>query len=329
MAAFSQKLLKPELDAWQRDGIIAPEQAARILARYPATGRNPALIALAIIGSALFITGVSLLIASNWEEIPALAKLAGLFALLIGSTALAVETQARSGYGRGWWECGYLGAALFPLLGLALISQIFHTTGRASDLFLVWTLSIAALPILSRSVSAFAVFVFAMAAVVVAALSEHRWLWTVRAGWRHEFQEGCITFIVFGLVCAALSQLWLRLGERAQRNLGENLGLFSAFVAGYILGFEPGKTWPAVWLAVFLAALGLIALGYRRERVQHVNLGFWMVGLTVLSTFFRLVGTMFDTGLIFIGGGLVIILCVIVIERLRRRLLRDISAANS
>ncbi len=328
MAAFSQKTLQPELDAWQREGIIAPEQAARILARYPATGSNPGVIALAIIGSALCITGVSLLIASNWEQIPALLKLAGLFVLLIVSTALAVETQARPGCGRGWWECGYLGAAIFPLLGLALVSQIFHATGRGSDFFLAWMVSIAALPLLSRSVSSFVIFLLAIVAVLCSAQAEHRWFWQHPGGFGDSFLQGCITFIVFGAVCATLSQVWLKLGERAMRNVGEHLGLLSAFVAAYVLGCDVGKAWPGVWLAVFLGALALIAFGYRRERVQQVNLGFWMVGLTVLSTFFRLVGTMFNTALIFIGGGLVIIVCVIVIERLRRRLVKGIATRS-
>ncbi len=322
MATISQKRLRPESDAWVRDGIISEEQAARLLARYPATDRNPGLIALAIIGSVLCLTGIALVVASNWDVIPAVAKLAVLLAMLAGSTIFAVETQRRSDAARGWWESGYLGAAIFPLLGLALISQIFHVAGRVSDLFLVWTLAIAALPILSRSVSAFLVFLFSVALLLGSAQADHRWMWEAR----HNFVVGCTTFLIFGGITALLSQLWLKFSERLLRDVGEFFGLFAAFGAAYLLGFDVGSSWPLIWLGVFVAALALIALGYRRERIHQVNLGFTMVGLTVLSTFFRLVGTMFNTGLIFIGGGLVIILCVVILERLRRRLLKRLIA---
>lgn len=311
---MNQTHLKPHLEAWTREGLIQPAQAEAILARYPVTGRNYWMVAFAVIGSVLILGGIILLISSNWQNIPPLMKMAGLLALLAASTITAVESQRR-GMHRAWWECASLGAAVFPLLGLMLISQIFHVQGKPTGLILVWTLATAALPLLTRSVSAWVVQILALMSLLICAIDD-RFL-----GARYSFEQWCLAWIAFGGLLAFASQLWARAGLRIQRDVGEFWGVLTVFIAAYVLGFDV-DAWFGLWLLVFLGALGLIWRGTTTARPHQVNVGFVMVALVILSTFFRLVGTMAHTGLIFIAGGGMIILTVWGLNRLRRGVLQ-------
>jgi uncharacterized membrane protein len=314
---MNQTHLKPHLEAWTREGLIQPAQAEAILARYPVTGRNYGMIAFAVIGSVLILGGIILLIASNWQHIPPLMKLAGLLALLVASTITTVESLRR-GMHRAWWECASLGAAVFPLLGLMLISQIFHVQGKPTALILVWTLATAALPALTRSVSAWVVQILALMSLLICAIDD-RFL-----GARFSFEQWCLAWIAFGGLLAFASQLWTRAGLRVQRDVGEFWGVLTVFIAAYVLGFDV-DAWFGLWLLVFLGALGLIWRGTTTARPHQVNVGFVMVALVILSTFFRLVGTMAHTGLIFIAGGGMIILTVWGLNRLRRNLIKGMD----
>jgi uncharacterized membrane protein len=314
---MNQNELKPHIERWKDAGILKPEQGDAILALYPQSGRNYWMLAFAVIGSLLILGGIILIISSNWQNIPAGLKLTGLLALLAASTITGVEAQRR-GMHRAWWECGYLGAAVFPLLGLMLISQIFHIQGKPTGLILVWVIATAALPYLSRSVAAWVVQILALMSLLICGIRDGY------LGLIYRFEQWCQAWIFFGVVLALVSQGWGLLRERIQRDVGEFWGVLTAFVAAYIWGFEC-RSWSALWLTVFLAALGLIYSGYVRNKTHQVNVGFVMVALIILSVFFRLAGTMFHTGLIFIVGGGMIILTVWGLNRLRRQLLRTIA----
>lgn len=312
---LNQKSLRAETNRWVRDGLVTQEQAEKILGLYPASPRNYAFIAFAVIGSVLLLTGIILILSSNWRDIPNEVKFAGLLMLMAGSWVLGIESQRRN-WPRAWWECAYLAAAIFPLLGMMLISQIFHIQGEPKNLLLAWTAAITPLPIFSRSVSTFVIWIIA--------LLNYTWFQMDFWEWIHDFDSFVLTFMIFGLALAALSQLWILLGERTQRNVGEFWGLFIALIMGYAYGFRE-HLWLLVWFLEFLFCLGMIYRGYRCERANQVNLGFVMVALLILSVFFRLAGTMMDTGLLFIVGGIVMLAVVYGINRLRRQVLRKMA----
>ena len=317
MRTFSQKELRPQVDGWTQAGLITTDQAVGILARYPPTAPRRWPVAFLILGGLLCLGGVILIVSSNWQAIPAPVKLGSLVALLAGSYVLGIETQ-RNGRSRAWWEIGYLGAAVFPFLGLMLVSQIFHLGGNPFTLLLMWTVAITPLPFLTRSVSAFLVWLFAVLSLSIDLPEGLHVPW-----WG--FQT--ITWIVagYGVACALASQWWIKVGESALREVGEYFGVVTALTSVFVLGCDLNHTWFAVWLLVFVASLGLIARGYLGERIHQVNVGFCFVGLVILATFLRLVGTMFDTGLIFIVGGLIIITGVSALEFLRRRVVARIK----
>jgi len=307
--------LESQIRLWVGDGLISEEQGRAILAKYPDRPRNGWLMAYVLIGGVLCVAGVSLLIASNWQSIPALAKLAGVLALLAAGTITGVEAQ-RAGRHGSVWECGYLVAAIFPLLGLMLVSQIFHLSGETSGLLAVWFLAITPLALLSGSGAAFFIWVAAGYAWLGAHLGE---TWVFFRMWRV-----CSIYAGVGVLLAVLSQCWMKVGRRELRAMGEFIGVATTALAVWLVGFDVTH-WFALWSALFFAALGWIWLSMERGRVHQVNVGFVIVALLILSTFLRLVGTMAQTGVIFLAHGAVLLATAWGLNLLRRKLLKKIS----
>lgn len=171
--------LRQESPGWVAAGVISPEQAQRIHALHPESEGAAAsrfLTIISLLGAALCAVGVALIISANWQDIHRWVKITALLALLAGA------------YGGGYWlkfqraDFPKLGEALIMagcvlfLLGIALVSQIFHLGGRAGNAVLVWMAGIAAIPFLARAKGAFFVLLVAV----------YSWLViesTVRDGW--------------------------------------------------------------------------------------------------------------------------------------------------
>jgi uncharacterized membrane protein len=325
---LTQSQLQPEVDRWVSEGVIQPAQAASIVARYPvADGVGRMMTIFIALGAVLIVGGIALVISSNWKDIPPLVKMAGLLLLLAAATVAGIEAKSR-GWARGWWEGAFSVSAILPLLGIALISQIFHLSGKATGLFLGWTLLIVVVPVLTRSVGAFVVLLCALFALQQAWLNDYVQAWLVGSTDRWgNFALQILGAAVFGLVCAAVSTGWKWLGETVQARAGEYMGLLVFLVASYFYGFEtkPFDTrpaWPFVWLIVFVLAVLVIYRAVRTgNRTHQVNLGFVIIGLVIISTYVRLVGTMMNTGVIFLTGGALMLACAFVLARWRRRLL--------
>ena len=166
----TQKSLEPHINTWVKDNLITQEQGDGILAKYPTSSSSPATMTFSIIGSVLCILGVILLVSANWQSTPREAKLGALLGLLTASTLLGSEGSRRK-----WHpaipEISYLCAAVLPLMGLALVSQIFNLSGSGFALILTWFISIFFLPFLSFSPSAFVVWLIALSALVPLAIT--------------------------------------------------------------------------------------------------------------------------------------------------------------
>lgn len=318
MARHTQKNLKPQISLWIKKGLITKSTGDQILTLYPQTNKNYWAIAFSIIGSLLCLSGIILMIASNWEHIPAHLKITTLIILLLASLTLGIETKFRK-WSRVWWECSFLAGGTFPLLGLMLISQIFHIEGSATNLLLTWTLILAPLVALSRSISSWILFLSASLSSLISILSEEPW------GHQYDFIEYCFFLIIFGAICATASQLWRFFGEKIHVAIGEYWGLIMAFLFSYLIAFDLDAYWVAIWLAVFLASLALIYTGYIREKAHQVNFGFVIVGLIILSTSFRLIGSMLETGMLFLFGGITIIVSVIFLNKFRQNIIKKIK----
>lgn len=151
MKAFEERL-RDESANWVADGLVTTDQRAALLARHPEVeGSGKLLTILATVGGALLLSGVCLLIGSNWQAIGDWTKIAGLLALIVGANWTGWRLQISPGHWPRLGDaCFMVGAGLF-LAGIALVSQIFHLNARPATGVLVWWLGIAAVPWLTGS----------------------------------------------------------------------------------------------------------------------------------------------------------------------------------
>jgi len=248
MSTFEENLVS-ETNGWVAAGLISADQREAILARYPgSTGgasANRFLGILAAVGGALFTVGVSLVIKSNWALIADWVKIGGLVALLAGVHALGWRLKLSPGhYPKLGDACLMVGALLF-LLGIALVSQIFHIDSRPANGVLLWWVGISALPWITRAKGA--QFVSMVAGVVwlnMELTSQDSWLRLVDKEQRWN-EDSFFLLAAIGFVLGAgltLLGRGLRGGARKDfSGLHEKMGLNLMCWALYALGF----TWSA------------------------------------------------------------------------------------
>ena len=130
------------LESWLRDGLVTPESAKAIRERHgldlPGRGAGPLLAAVLLgIGGLLIGGGVIALVAANWQEIPAAAKIGGLFVLLLGlhgaSFRMLGEGRERLGHGLLLAACVVFGG------GIGLMAQVFHISSSNGLAWLLWS----------------------------------------------------------------------------------------------------------------------------------------------------------------------------------------------
>jgi uncharacterized membrane protein len=318
----TQKSLKPHVNAWIEGNLITPEQGDGILAKYPPSSTSPATMTFSIIGGMLCILGVILLVSANWQSIPREAKLGALLGLLTASTLLGTEGSRRK-WNPAIPEISYLFAAVLPLVGLALVSQIFNLSGSGFALILTWFISILFLPFLSFSPSTFVVWMISLSALVPLAIIEYHWTW-----FADEYETISIMYALLGVVTAAASQLWSKAGRTMQRAWGESLGLIMTSLGLYTYDCTTNYPhfhfliWEIAWGAVFVLNLGAVFVGYKAHRAPLVNLGFVMLGIIILSFYCRLAGSMLSTGMLFLSAGMLLIILIFTLHKLRKSILQ-------
>lgn len=161
-APFTDRL-RSEIDKWKSEGLIRPEQAETLLARYGlVTGESPQtvrlsrfVLVLAILGAILVGTGVILLVGSNWEVIPRWLRLLLIIAAIAAAYgagyALTFGRRSSPGFGMAFMLLG----SLFWGVGLFLVGQMFHGSGGSGGgeriLVLFWFVGVLPLAYILRS----------------------------------------------------------------------------------------------------------------------------------------------------------------------------------
>lgn len=132
--------LRDEVETWVRDGIITESQAEAILARYDESdegGRSRVVLALSIVGSALVFVGVTLFLATNWDDLPTAAQVA----VLLAGPGLAYAGGIAA-YRRSSPRIGLAGCLLGAILAgpsLFLLADTASIELAATWLLLGWT----------------------------------------------------------------------------------------------------------------------------------------------------------------------------------------------
>ncbi|MSU31104.1 MAG: DUF2157 domain-containing protein [Pedosphaera sp.] len=143
---------RADIQKIQEAGLITEGQEQKIISHFNLIEEGSSFFAItSLIGAALAITGITLLISANWEEIPRGVKIAVGLVLMLGA------------HGAGWWlrevmgnyrkigeALNLIGSGLF-LANIALIGQIYHLVSRPPNALLLWLAGISAMPWILRS----------------------------------------------------------------------------------------------------------------------------------------------------------------------------------
>ncbi|BDG03381.1 DUF2157 domain-containing protein [Anaeromyxobacter oryzae] len=121
--------LRQELPRWRDEGLVSPDAAAAIHARYrlaePESGL-PGFLAVYVLGALLAGAGIVSLVAWHWEGMTPAVKLAVIGSAMIALHAGGVALHARAP--RLGHAIAFLGTLVFGA-NVGLVAQIFHVSG--------------------------------------------------------------------------------------------------------------------------------------------------------------------------------------------------------
>ncbi len=279
MATLDQ--LETDSSAWVSEGIIASEQRDLILdwERARERPRRSLTTIISVIGAVVVILGITLIVATNWDEIPLMTKLAAGVALLVALYATGYWVRyGAPGRAKSGEALMLIGAGTF-LGDLALVSQQYHIFESFSVPLLLVVLALVPMPYLHDS-RAFA---------FVAAAAFSAWVGAEMARDGSPISAGgpVEVFLMFVGVGAALVVLGAahRLTRLFKLSapieiIGGSVFLFSVYVLGFyrhLIDFDSGRRDSAPLLDTFSAVLffGLPAILV----VASVSAEVWRSGL--------------------------------------------------
>ena len=143
-----KNLLRRETRRWVDEGLVEPFQAERILNRYGTSLSDAGPSALGLLtGLAGLFAGLALLllVSANWEQLPRLARFAGLVTLTAVLNGWGVLRLARNGSGGGLL---FLGGFAYGA-SIMLTGQMYHLGEHFPNGLLLWALGLVPLTLLS------------------------------------------------------------------------------------------------------------------------------------------------------------------------------------
>lgn len=183
--------LASQLDAWRADGIIAPDQATRILALYESpeqlAARGHSLLLTTLMGVAALLVAMAAMLAIgyNWQAMPAAAKLAIIFAVLLATHGVGAYLRFARG-AKLASDVAFLLGCLFFGAAIFLVAQIFHLSGHYPDTVWWWALGVMPFALCLDSVLLHALLASLLALwcgmEILGFSGTGNWLWDF---WRH------------------------------------------------------------------------------------------------------------------------------------------------
>ncbi|HYD85407.1 MAG TPA: DUF2157 domain-containing protein, partial [Opitutus sp.] len=241
MKRFEQQLAEHSSE-WVRDGLITSEQRAALIARHPAEESHRFIAILGTIGGALVAAGIGLLIAANWQQLDDWIKIVGLVALLAGAHVTGWRLRISPGHFPKTGEVFFMIGCVLFLLGIALVSQIFHLNSRPASGVLLWWLGIAALPWIVRVKSAQCVSVVALLVWLAMELAaKDSWLRLSAAETWNSGELYAVAFFLLGSSLLFTGVALRRCAHAEFAGIHEKLGLLVANGALFALTFSWNK----------------------------------------------------------------------------------------
>ncbi|MBI2170433.1 MAG: DUF2157 domain-containing protein [Chloroflexi bacterium] len=229
--------LQTEVEGWQERGLLTPEQGQAILAQYVVISPvyTRLIVVLATLGALLVGLGVILFMASNWEGIPGIGKLALLLLALVTAYALGYWLKYRREMPRVGGPVIFLGALLFGA-AIFLVGQQYHMRVDDPNLLTWWFLGALPLAYLTRSRAILVLSI--LAALGMIGYRANQWL-----NWANGTDAEPLAFFSLYLTLGVTLYSLAALHERraALRVYAQPLFLFALLVglgAMYLLSFK-------------------------------------------------------------------------------------------
>ncbi len=226
--------LRGEVESWEREGTITPEQAGAILTRYPETSpgheaarrRQPLVAGISTLGAVLVGLGVITFFAANWDEIPRNVKLAALVAGVLLSYGAGFYLWQRTSYHIVGIALVLLGCIIYGA-GVHLIGQIYQMPVDHPNLTAFWFIGVLPLAYVTRSRP-----MMFLAIILFLAASGFR-----LAYWLESINDEADAAVLSAMLYLALAALLYAIGKAKGLLAGweETGGLFRA--VGLIVGF--------------------------------------------------------------------------------------------
>jgi uncharacterized membrane protein len=375
-------------------GLITDDQRTRIVERFGLReNSNRFLVILSVVGALLVSLGLILLVASNWDGIPRLAKLAAGVAFLVGAHGAGAWLRGSEDRWPRVGEALHFAGALLFLGNIALVGQIYHLGSRTPDAWLLWWIGIAGLPwvLRSRPLHALSLCAFGIW-FATECWADRGWLhsgpgvqpillvvllgltWYGLGGWLHRTRWSLFAADTekAGLTLALLFSVPLTFSLIQDEMYGANetgslipIGLMAglataALVAGLRRNERLAPPWRIAWggtlgaLVLFLITIPLLGpaglgtfsqgegdqllaatascllfafalvqvrIGVLTGSEWMVNHGILLLAAVLVSTYLGLIGSMANTGTLFVLSGVLLLGLGGFLERRRRTLL--------
>jgi uncharacterized membrane protein len=150
MASYSSRV-RADIGRWLQAGLVDAPTADALTRDIEANERKSLSFGtiLAMMAALLFGAAILLFVASNWEDIPRLVRVAALFAVIlagyVGGAVLKMRDQAAIG------EALWIVAAAAFGGSIALIGQMYHLTGDEASAMVTWGIGTALAAVALRS----------------------------------------------------------------------------------------------------------------------------------------------------------------------------------
>ena len=361
MASYSSRV-RADSARWVASGLIDRKTAEAIVRDVEVHDRRSLSFGsiLAIMAALLLAAAILVFVASNWETIPRLARVGGLFAIIfagyVGGAVLKLNEHGAIG------EAVWLVAAAAFGGAIALIGQMYHLSGDETQAVLTWcagtAVAAAALrsgPLTMAAVGLAVAWLFLREAefwrssdfphafIGIAAVLWLASYWTESAASRHlillslvfyavllaiEYDEPVGVGAGLAAIFAALFALAVVLPEQAERIVRLNgllpvHGLIGFLVGVIVIQLETaGDSGPAFAIAAVAALAGIVAAVVLAGRASRGLRWIAYIGFAIelCMIYVVMIQDMLGTAGFFLAAGVILGLLAFAIIRIEKRL---------
>jgi uncharacterized membrane protein len=150
MASYSSRV-RSDIARWQQAGLIDATTADSLVRDVEANERKSLSFGsiLAMMAALLFGAAILIFVAANWDAFPRLARVATLFAIILGGYVggAVLKTRDHAAIGEALW---IVAAAAFGG-SIALIGQMYHLSGDEASALVTWGAGTALAAVALRS----------------------------------------------------------------------------------------------------------------------------------------------------------------------------------